>query len=251
MIRRLIGAIEMKDHIADISQRQAATIAGLMFLSIIAVGVFGEFFLLSGVIVYEDAAATAKNIMAHAQTFRIAVAAELISFAGHIVLALALYTLLKPVNRTLALLALFWRLAESSVLGVILLNRYITLQILSGAEYLKVFEPNQLHALAMIFLDAYGTGYTIGVIFFCLGSTVFSYLFYKSHYIPKTLAALGIFASLLWLMGTLANLVLPNDAAVTFPVGIPIFLFETILGFWLIVKGVNTQTSNNDVPASP
>jgi hypothetical protein len=231
----------MNDHIADISQRQAVTIAGFMFLSIIAVGVSGEFFLLSGVIVYEDAAATAKNIMTHAQAFRIAVAAELISFAGHIALALALYALLKPVNKSLAQLALFLRLAESSVLAVILLNRYITLQILSGAEYLTVFEPNQLHALAMVFLDAYGTGYDPGVILFRLGPTVFSYLFLQSHYIPKTLAAFGIFASVLWLIGTLANLVLPNDAAIAFPVGIPIFLFETILGFWLIVKGVNDQ----------
>jgi hypothetical protein len=235
----------MPGRIADTSQRHAAKIAGCMFLSIIAIAVFGEFYLLSGVIVHEDVAATAKNITANAQAFRIAVTTELITFAGHIVLALALYILLKPVHKSLAQIGLFWRLAEASVLGVILLNRYMTLLILSGADYLTVFETGQLHALAMLFLEAYDTGYTIGVIFFSLGSTVFSYLFFKSKYIPRILAAWGIFASLLTLIGTFGNLVLPSDAVITFPYALPIILFEVLLGLWLLIKGVNIQEQEN------
>jgi len=57
-------------------------------------------------------------------------------------------------------------------------------------------QPKQLQALAQLFLAVEADGYRIGGVFFGLASIVFAYLWFKSRYVPRILAALGIFASL-------------------------------------------------------
>ena len=223
------------------SRNKLAKVAGFLFLAIIAIAIFGEFYLLSDMIVYDDMAATAENIRTNQLTFRLAVASELLSFAAVVVLAISLYWVLKPANKPLAQLALFWRLGEASIMSVTLMTRFIVALLVSDASYLSGFEPALLHGLLGLFLDAYDTGYGIGVVFFSLGSLIFCYLFFKSKTVPKLLSAWGIFASILVLLGSFSNLALPNDAAITVPYGIPIFLFEVILGLWLLLKGVSNK----------
>jgi hypothetical protein len=153
-------------------------------------------------------------------------------------LLLALYVVLKPINRNVALLAAFWRLAECSIFALITLNDFVALRLLSGADYLRAFDTQQLQALAYTFVRAHDAGYLIGLVFFGLGSTVFAYLWFKSRYIPRALAAWGIFSSLVVAIVTLAIMVFPSLAAVVIPVYfVPIFIFEVTLGIWL-VKGI-------------
>ena len=236
----------MKYHITDILHRDPARVEGFMYLFAMATAMFSEFYVRSGLIVSGNAAATANNIMASEGLWRIAIASELIAFASVVILIVALYILLKPVNKNLALLALAWRLVETAVLGIIALNSFIVLLLLSGDDYLTVFETDQLQALVMLFLKAHGTGYIIGLIFFSLGSTVFSYLLFKSNYVPRILAGWGIFSSLVVLIGTFAIILYPNYAAIIVPgYFMPITVFEVILGFWLLFKGVNVPPWDN------
>ncbi len=116
---------------------------------------------------------------------------------------------------------------------------FVALGLLSRADYLRAFDTQQLQALAYTFVRAHDAGYLIGLVFFGLGSTVFSYLWFKSRYIPRGLAAWGIFSSLVVAIVTLAIMVFPGFAAVMIPVYFaPIFIFEVILGIWLLVKGI-------------
>ena len=229
----------MTHSTAEKSQLVYARVAGVMYLFVLATAVFG-FYIRAGLIVSGDAAATANNIMASEGLFRIGIASDLIAFTGIVLLALALYVVLKPVNKNLALLALFWWLGEAAVLGITTLNSFFVLSLLSGADYLTVFETSQLQALVRLFFIAYFYGYIIGLIFFSLGSTVFAYLLFKSHYVPRILAGWGIFSSLVVLLGTFAIVLYPYYAAFLQPgFGTPIFFYELILGFWLLIKGVN------------
>src|SRR6266849_4206157 len=165
----------------------------------------------------------------------------LITFAAVVPLVVALYVVLKPINRNVALLAAFWRLAECSIFALITLNDFVALQFLSGADYLRAFDTQQLPALAYTFVRVHDAGYLIGLVFFGLGSTVFAYLWFKSRYIPRWLAALGIFSSLLVAIVTLAIMVFPGLADVAIPLYFaPIFIFEVSLGLWLLVKGIRT-----------
>jgi Domain of unknown function (DUF4386) len=243
----LLGGNEMTTQNIDESQRKAARVVGFMYLLMMMTALFAELYVPSRLVVAGNAAETARNIMASERLFRIGIASDLITFAGDVVLVVALYVLLKPINQSLALLAAFWRLAECAIFGVFALNGIVVLLLLSGADYLQTFRADQLQALARLFVSTHGAGYRIGGIFFGLGSTVFSYLLFKSRYIPRALAAWGIFSSLLVLTSLFAILIFPDYLKVLTPgYYLPIIIFEVTTGLWLLVKGV----SASEVPES-
>ena len=135
-----------------------ARLAGLLYLIVTIGGIFSFFYVRSRLIVPGDAAATASNIMASEWLFRMAIVSDAVVFLSEVVLIALLYALLKPVSKTLSLTAVFARLAMAVLQGINLLNYFVVLLLLSGASYLTVFETNQLHALALLFLNAYLVG---------------------------------------------------------------------------------------------
>lgn len=222
------------------SQHSAAKVAGFMYLLTTVTANFAEFYARGRLITSGDATQTARNIAASERLFRLGIVSNLVTFAGVVVLAVALYVILSPINRNIALLAAFWRVAESSIFALILLSDFVVLRLLSGADYLTAFDSKQLQALAYTFIRAHDAGYLIGLVFFGLGSTAFAYLWFRSRYIPRWLSVLGIFSSLLVAIVTLTIMVLPGLAAVVVPAYFaPIFIFEVTLGFWLLLKGIS------------
>lgn len=224
----------------DGSQRAAAKVVGLAYLLALVPAIFAEFYVLGQLVDFNDAAETARRIMAHERLFRLGVASNLGVFALDVVLITALYVVLSPVNRGLVLLAAFWRLIETTILVVAALNDFEVLRVLSGADYLRAFEADRLNALARLAIAQHGAGYNVGLVFAGLGSTVFCYLWFKSRYIPKTLAAWGVFSSLLVATCAFAFIVFPELRKIVTVAyyGGPIFIFELTMGFWLLIKGL-------------
>lgn len=219
------------DSTIDDSQRQAAKVVGLAYLLAIPLALFGE------------AAAVAGNVAAHERLFRLGTASNLAVFALDIVLITALYVVLKPVNRHLALLAAFCGVIETAVLMVATVSDLEALRVLSGAEYLRAFDADRLQALAKMAIGAHGAAYHVGLALAGLRSSVFCYLWLKSRYIPKPLAALGVVASLLLGACAYAFIIFPELRQVV-SIGVyggPIFLFELSMGFWLLLKGLRPQ----------
>ena len=231
----------MVNRIADISPGKAARIAGFAYLIIIISGIFAEFFVRSSLFVAGNASATANNIVASESLFRIGIAGDLIMIMCDVVVALALYILLNQVNKSLALLAAFFRLAQAATLGINLLNLFFVLHLLSGADYLAVFGADQLHALVLLFLKGHSTGYLIGLVFFGFHCLILGYLIFKSDFIPRILGILLVFASLGYLIDSFANFLLPSYAdyemIFVFVVFVPAFIAELSFCLWLIFKG--------------
>jgi Domain of unknown function (DUF4386) len=231
----------MENQISIPSQSKAARIAGLLYLVAMATGLFAEFYVHfpSTLVISGDAAKTASNIMANEQLYRIGIANNIVTFAIDVVLIWALYVLLKPVNRNLALLAVFFRLVETTIACVAIIDSYVAMQFVSDADHLKAFDTNQIQALSILH-DTYALTFVVVAIFLGLGSTIFNYLLFKSQYIPKALAAWGIFASLLLLMSQFAIIIFPAVEKTIIPACYgPIALDEIALGFWLLFKGAN------------
>lgn len=222
----------------DESQRSAARVVGITYLLAMVSAVLG-FYIRGDLIVSGSAAETAHNIVASERLFRIGIASDVVTFVTDIVLITALYVVLKPVHRNLALLATLWRLMETAVLLVVTLNGFDVLRLLSGADYLRVFEADRLQALARLSLDAYGAGYHVGFVFLGLGSALFSYLWFKSKYIPGALAALGVFSSLLLATCNFAFIIFPGlEKTISMGYMAPMGVFEITMGFWLLLKGL-------------
>jgi len=222
------------------SIQKIARIAGILTLLIVVLGPFSMIYVPTTLVVPGDAAATANQIMTSEGLFRLGMVSDSIVFLIEIVLTVLLYVLIKPVSKTLSLVAAFSRLAMTVIQGINLLNHFIVLLLLSGAGYLTVFAPNQTHALMMMFLNAHETVVLIWGLFFSLHLLVFGYLVYMSGYIPKIIGVLLVLASLSYLIQGFGNILFPQYKALFTSIGF-LSSIEIALPLWLLIKGVNVE----------
>lgn len=222
------------------SQRKAARVAGFTFLSSMAIVVLANYGISFRLSVPGSAVDTARNIMAHETLFRLNIACNLIYLVNVVVLLTALYVVLKPVDRSLALVSAFCRLVVALMWGVTALNMLGALRLLGDAAYLPVFKADQLQALARLQLSSGYDAYYVGLPFWGLASTVCSYLWFKSRYIPRALAAFGVISSAWCVICAFAFTVFPRFDATVHPgwFDSPMVIFEMALGFWLLFKGL-------------
>ena len=240
----------MTDRAVEISPQVYARIGGALYLIIIVAGLFGEIFVRDTLIVSGDATATANNIMASQLLWRVGIAGNLFHLACAIALALIFYALLRPVSRDLALLAAFFELVSISLEAAAKLPLLAALFPLGNAEYLKVFQPEQLHALAYLSIKSHAYGFGISLIFFGCACLVLGYLIFRSGYLPKFLGILMQIAGLSYLTNSFALVLAPAFADMISPaVLVPAFIGEMSLCLWLIVRGVNVASWNEQASA--
>ena len=227
----------ISQKIADQSPRKTARMAGFFYLMFILTFVFASL-VRSRLIVPGDAAATASNIMSSQGFFRIGFMSELLSALFFVLAAWALYVLLKPVNKNLALLFLLLNLGGVAIECINALNLFAALQFFGGANYLSVFQTGQLQAMAMSFLNSYTNGFMITQLFFSTWLLPLGYLVYKSRFIPRLLGILLIldfFGILSWFF---QFFLLPDYGILSYP-GLAIsFIAEFSISLWLLIKAV-------------
>jgi hypothetical protein len=228
----------------DNSQRVAAKIAGVSGLLGVAIVVVGNYVLLGPLVVPGNAAETARNFVAHQTQVRVALTCFLIYSANVVVLLTALYVILKPVDRILALLGALFRLVFALLWLLAPLNLLGALRLLGSAGYLQVFEADRLQALARLQIAANFDDYYLGLPFFGLAATVCSYLWLKSGYIPKPLAAFGVIASAWCVICAFVFLIFPhfNRVVNDYWFDSPMAIFELVVSFWLLFKGIGAST---------
>ncbi len=228
------------------AQRTAARVAGFSCLFAMAVVVFANYALLNPLIVPGNAAETARNIVAHETQFRVAITCFLIYSASVVVLLAALYVILKPANRGLALVGALFRLVFALLWLLTTLNMLGALRLLSSATYLQVFEADRLQALAKARLGANFDDYYVGLPFFGLAATVCAYLWFKSNYIPKGLAVFGVISSAWCVICAFIFLIFPNfnKTVNDYWFDSPMAIFEMVLSFWLLFKGLKPVEPN-------
>lgn len=217
-----------------------ARMAGIMILLLVVFAPFSMLYVPSLLIVPGNAETTATNIMASESLFRLSIASDSIVFLIEIVVVALLYVLLKPVSKTLSLIATVARLAMTVIQGINLLNHFFVLLLLSGTGYLTVFAPNQLNALVLLFLNAHESVVIIWGLAFGLHLLVLGYLVYKSGYIPGILGILLIVASLCYLVQSFGNILFPEYKEIFDSVGL-LSIVEIAFPLWLLIKGVNTE----------
>lgn len=235
----------MENNTIEVSQQKTARVAGFMFLFILIFSTLNGIFVLFKLNVAENIIATANNIIANELLFRIGIINSIILSISVLVIAIALYSLLKSINKNLALLAILFKFAEAILIIFIEILDFIALQILNGKEYLTLFTSEQLRIPVGYFLNLHTVLYAcFPMLFLGLGFLVFNFLFFKSKYIPRILAIFGIIAYLLIFIYTLINILAPDLSLILiiqFFCWAPSVFFELIIGIWLITKGVKIQ----------
>ena len=229
----------MMTRAVETSPRLWARIAGTFYLSTIVMGVFAEVFVRGALVVRDDAAATASNILGHEPLYRAGLAADLIMLACYIAVTHLFYVLFKPVGRSLSLLAAFFSLVGIAALAVNSLNHLAPLVCLGGANYLRAFETTQLQALALMFLKMHALGYTISGVFFGVYCIMIGYLAFRSGFLPRIVGGLMAAGGLGFVSGSFVVFLSPALAARLPDISMLGGIGELSLTLWLIVMGVN------------
>jgi hypothetical protein len=209
--------------------------AGVFYLITMLAGAFAQGFISERLVVSGDAVATATNILAHESLFRFGFAVYLIEMACQITMTALFYDLLKPVSRSLSLLAALLSLTGCIIKTLSRLFFVAPLLVLGGAHYLSVFNAEQLKALALLLLKVNDQGAGIALVFFGLYALLQGYLIVRSTFLPRALGVLGMFGGAGWL-----SFLYPPLAYRLFPYIVALGLLGAVLQIlWLLVVGVN------------
>lgn len=228
--------MRVSDHVSEDAQGAYARLAGLMYFVVLGFDIAG-LVIASSIAGSGNFVQTSHQIAASETLYRVALCCSLIGSLSTIPLAVGLYVALKPFDGNLAMAALLFRAGEAAIGGMGVISSFAVLQMRLASTHVSVFGPDQLGQLTK--LNSGGT--EVPAIFFSLGSTIFFYLFFRSGYIPRILAAWGIFASLLYAAVWFQDLILPQFSATVALGSVPILIAELSTGSWLLFRGIKTH----------
>lgn len=234
----------MADPTPPTSPLVYARVAGGLYLIIIGMGLFGELFVRMPLISPGSAAVTASHILAAEGLFRLGFLTDSIMFLSDVALAVLLFLLLQPVSKPLALVALCFRLTQTAVIALNLLNYYAVMLLLKNADYASALGEAQVNSLSLLFLDLHSHGYDLGLILFGVHCLLLGYLIARSLYLPKLLGYLVMAAGVTYLVGSYTRFLFPELVEAVAPIYLVAVVSELSLSLWLLFKGVDLEYWN-------
>ncbi len=229
----------MADRATNASPLVLARVAGLLALIILVSGSFGGF-VHTRLVVPGDAVTTANNIRASESLFRLGFAGGLIMYTVFIPYVVVLYRLLKPVDKTHALLMVAFALVGVPIAMLSQLNQAAALLLMSGADYLKVFTADQIDAQVMLLLRLQSHGNLIAAIFWGLWLFPLGLLVFRSSFLPRVLGVLLMIGCFGWLILVLQRFFLPGYEALAYS-RFAAHVAELSWMSWLLIKGLDVE----------
>jgi hypothetical protein len=229
------------------SRKHQARVAGVLYALLVVIGLIGLMYLPAFFIVRGDAAATAKNILASELLYRTWVTVDMAGNILFVFVVLALYQLLKEVNRVHATLMMVLALVSVPLSLVNTVAMTAPLVLLSGADFLAPLDQHQLEALAYAFLRLRGQGIVVASVFWGLWLLPFGLLVYRSGFIPRIIGVLLWVAGIGYVLDCLVSLLAPANTALS-PVLRVLEAGELPIVLWLLIVGAKDPLSGGRAP---
>jgi len=221
---------------------KTARIAGLLYLITVVTGLFSLVYVPSQINAHSDAAATVNNIIASESLFRAGIAVGSIGYVAFLLLPLALYKLLSPVNRDAAVVMVALAVACIPIDFVAIADQLDILALLDDDQYQRAFVPGQLYAQIMMLREASFDRIFISEIFWGLWLFPFGYLVFKSGFLPRTLGIVLMIGCFSYLITFFGRILLPHFAIPRFVMW-PAMLGEIGICLWLLIMGVRQKAA--------
>jgi hypothetical protein len=233
---------KMNTQVKDMSPATQSRLIGVVYL-LYFLTAFSAAFLMKGLVIPGDAAATSNNIVAHEALYRSGLAVDLLANVLYIAVTALFYRLFEPVNRSLSLLAAFFSLVGCAIQifgGLFQLTPFL---VLGNSQLLNMFTLGQLQAAVLFSFVLHAETIKIALVLFAFFDLLLGYLIFKSAFLPRLLGVLLMCAGVGWL-----TLLVPPLSAALYYFILPLGgLAEILLMLWLLVKGVDMaqwQTGN-------
>ena len=213
-----------------------ARLAGVAMLLSMIFGFLGEMYLPGRIVVRQDAAATAANIVGNPTLFRLTFAAYLVEGICDIALCVFFYILLRPVDRNLALLSAFFGIASMVVFAVSQASFYTASLVLGDSSGMTAFTTDQRNGLAYLAVRISGT---IAWLFLCLygiASMIRGHLIARSTYLPRIIGVLFMIGGAGFILRSATFLLAPKYSSPFLLM--PLALAGLLLMVWLLVRGI-------------
>jgi hypothetical protein len=223
--------------------KNAARIAGFIYLSMVLTAPFSLIYVPSKLIVRGNATVTAENILAHETMFQLSIYGDLIGHVIFICLGIALYRLLRDVNKTWAALMVAFVLVSAAVGFLNTLNNIAALILFRGGEFLAVFDKAQRDALAMFFLRLHAQGISIDEIFWGLWLFPFGLLVFRSGFLPRWIGVWLMINCFGYLFLSVIGFFLPAYEDKAFLYLQPVLFGELAIMLWLLIIGAKINRS--------
>lgn len=220
---------------------KAARTAGFVYLAMILVAPFSMLYVPGKLIVRDNAAATAENILAHETLFRLSIFGDLIGHVIFICLSVALYRLLSSVNKHWALLMVGFVWVSAAVGFLNTLNDLAAVIFFRGADFLAMFDKAQRDALGMFFIKLHTQGIFIDEIFWGVWLFPFGWLVFRSGFLPRFLGVWLILACFGWVSLSAIAVFSPVYYEAAFRWLQPVFFAELAFMLWVLIRGANVQ----------
>jgi hypothetical protein len=225
----------MTNPLAESSPSARGRILAALFLFVVAGGITAQTFISDRLVVRDDAARTAANILANTSLYRLGFTIFMLEMVAQVGVSLLFYDLMKPVNRSVARVSTVLGLTGCGIKTMARLFYYVPLILLGGASYLSAIQPAQLAALSLAFIKINNQGAAIGVIFFGFETLLRGWLVFNSGFLPRFLGVLSMVSGLGWL-----TFLWPPLGSRAF-VGVALFAIASVIATsgWLFIRGVD------------
>jgi hypothetical protein len=223
------------------SSSNPGRIAGFLYL-LLGFSVFRPIYVEGALIVRNSASATAHNIATHESLFRLGIACDLLAGLSCLVVALALYRVLKRVDRSLGILMVLLGGCMPLVIDFLnSLNDIAALLLARGDGFLSAFNQPQQAALATLFLRIHEYGYLVNEIFAGLWLFPFGILVFRSVFLPRLIGVALMINGCAYVTIAFTGLLAPNFVDRVTRVVSPALVGEGIIVLWLMIKGARPQ----------
>ena len=223
--------------------KRTARRAGLLYLAAAITAMVGYLYLHPRFVIPGDAAATARNILAHEQLYRAGILMDVVGQLLFIVAVLALYRLFEHVDRGQArlMVALIGTSIAAQFAGFAL--NVAPLILLSGGEYLSAFDRPQLEALAHTSLTLNSKLAELLMSIWGLWLFPFAALTIKSGFLPKFLGVLLILSGTAYVAACATAILFPAGLETLNKFAFPLYFGELIVILWLAFIGARPRTA--------
>lgn len=218
---------------------RTARIAGLLYLIVVATGMFNLGYVSSHVLLQGDPSAVMQRVLQRETLLRFGVIADLVCNATFLILPLALYRLLGATHRNAALLMVALAVVQVPIAFVNATHRLDLLWLLGNAARPGTLNTEQLHAQVMLALHAYRNGLLVLEVFWGLWLAPLGYLVFKCGFLPRLLGALLMLGCVGYLFDFLGTLLVPAYPASSLAdyINLPAAAGEMGTCLWLLVMG--------------